>query len=182
MSVPAPLTAAATTVCTLYGLTLNDHFTLEADGDYIIRTVNKRHSVMGSVSALAIESVAEAAFTAAAEQLGIQAVQADADTVGDCQVAIGHVDLATGSLDQRVAAWKSETLTPTSINQQTTIYADGISVADHAIGRIATKSPVYASVGPSPNALTDINRILVPANSTAFLILCGTWKAAIVSA
>ncbi len=73
----------------------------------------------------------------------------------------------------------SETMTPTATT------ATSVNAALGAVGsvvRIATDTLIYASFGPTPNAQTDANRLMIPANTVELVFIEPGDKVAIVTA
>ena len=74
----------------------------------------------------------------------------------------------------------SETITPTSSNQQTTQVAPSANIA---IARVATDTAVYVAFGTSPNALTSTAaRAMIPAGGVDYFFVVAGQKAAVVNA
>ena len=71
----------------------------------------------------------------------------------------------------------TETITSSASNQATTADSNA-----HNVCRVATDTDVYVSFGTAPDATSDSNRFLMPANSVEYFRVALDTKGAVVNA
>lgn len=78
----------------------------------------------------------------------------------------------------------SETITPTSSNQQTTVVAPTDTLKDgNILANVATDVQVYVTFGPNPNALTSTGaRKMIPAGGDVYFVVNGGDECAVTLA